>query len=207
MDAFTDPLMGRISDSMRIRGQRRRPYFLIACVPFAVSFALLWVPLESDSQWEKFVYYAGAYSMFSVALTALLIPYLALVPEMAVDYDERTSLQTYLNIASTLGIAVAIGMRPLAAALSDGSDGFLRAASLVGLVGAVFWLAVHRVSFERPEYASRAVRMGLWEGIRSAFAQTRFLADVPDSALREHARYPESITCVHSGDSSAAGSH
>jgi len=174
VDAFTDPLMGRISDSLRIRGERRRPYFLLASLPFALSFAMLWVPLESDSQWLQFFYYAGAYSVMSTALTVLVIPYLALVPEMAVDYDDRTSLQTYLNAASILGIAVAISMRPLAELLSDGADGFVRAGFLVGVVGAMCWIAVHRVSFERPEYASRAVKMGVVEGMRSAFSHRTF---------------------------------
>ena len=41
VDAFTDPLMGRISDRTRWRAGRRRPWFLIGAIPFGVSFALL----------------------------------------------------------------------------------------------------------------------------------------------------------------------
>jgi Na+/melibiose symporter-like transporter len=94
VDAVTDPMMGRISDHYRIRGERRRPYFLIASLPYALSFAMLWFQLDTDSQWLQFFYYAVAYSVMSTSLTVLVIPYLALVPEMAIDYDERTSCDT-----------------------------------------------------------------------------------------------------------------
>ena len=39
VDAFTDPLMGRLSDRTRWRRGRRRPYFLIGALPFGLSFA------------------------------------------------------------------------------------------------------------------------------------------------------------------------
>lgn len=174
VDAVTDPMMGRISDHYRIRGERRRPYFLIASLPYALSFAMLWFRIDTDSQWLQFFYYAVAYSVMSTSLTVLVIPYLALVPEMAIDYDERTSLQTYLNAASILGIVVALAIRPMANAFDVGGDGFLRAGLVVGVGGAVCWMAVHRVSFERPGYASRAVLMSVGEGLRSAFAHRTF---------------------------------
>jgi Na+/melibiose symporter-like transporter len=174
VDAFTDPLMGRFSDAVAIRGERRRPYFLIACVPLAVSFTMMWWSLETQVQWVLFLYHAAAYSLLSTVLTVLLIPYLALVPEMARDYDERTSLQTYLNGAAIFGVMAALAMRPLAGMLGEGAEGFSRAAAVFGIVAAACWLAVHGVSFERPEYSGRAVKMGVVEGLRSVYAHRTF---------------------------------
>ncbi len=158
VDAVTDPLMGKLSDTVRIRGERRRPYFLIACVPLSMSFTLLWLPVPTQEQWVLFAYHAAAYSLLSIALTVALIPYLALVPEMATDYDERTSMQSYLNGASILGIMLALALRPLAAYMGDGVDGYTRAAGIMGVFAAACWLAVHRASFERRSYSARSLR-------------------------------------------------
>ena len=63
IDAFTDPLMGRISDQTRWRCGRRRPYFLIGALPFGLSFAVMWVDRRSPSQAARFAYYAPIYCL------------------------------------------------------------------------------------------------------------------------------------------------
>jgi len=166
VDAITDPAMGRLSDVTRWRWGRRRPYFLIGAVPFGLTFALLWSAPPLASQWGLFAYYAVLYSLLSIFTTVLSVPYLALLPEMALDYDERTSLNTYRNAASVLGIAAAIGMRPLANLFGGGVDGFAAAGAIVGVIMVLPWLAVHRVSFERPNFQLRSVDLGVVEGLK-----------------------------------------
>ena len=43
IDAFADPIMGRISDRTTWRAGRRRPWFLLGALPYGVTFALLWI--------------------------------------------------------------------------------------------------------------------------------------------------------------------
>jgi len=62
IDAFTDPLMGRISDQTRWRAGRRRPYFLIAALPFGLSFAAMWIDVPTTSQAVRFAYYAAVFA-------------------------------------------------------------------------------------------------------------------------------------------------
>ena len=69
VDAFTDPLMGRISDLTPWKRGRRRPYFLIGAIPFGVSFALLWLDVPFGSQLGKFAYY------FQAPMAALRYPF------------------------------------------------------------------------------------------------------------------------------------
>ncbi len=174
VDAVTDPLMGRLSDVTRWRWGRRRPYFLIGAVPFGMGFAMLWnvPPVTSDGL--LFAYFVVTYSLFVCAMTVLSVPYLALLPEMSLDYDERTSLNTYRHAASVVGIAAAVGMRPLAAALGGGAPGFATAAALMGVGLALPWLAVHRVSFERPNFQLRPVRLGFADGLRAVARHRTF---------------------------------
>jgi len=175
VDAFTDPLMGRISDETRWAGGRRRPYFLLGAIPFGVSFALLWWDVPLESQAAKFAYYTAVYSLLSIAMTVLSVPYLALIPEMAEDYDERTSLNTYRNVGSTLGIFAAIGIRPLAEAMGGGGAGFALAGALLGLVLTVPWIFVHRVSFERPDFQRTVDGMGFIDGLRALARHRTFV--------------------------------
>ena len=56
----------------------------------------------------------------------------ALIPEMALGYDARTSLNTFRSAGAILGTLAAIGIRPLADAFGGGSQGFLAAGAIYG---------------------------------------------------------------------------
>lgn len=165
VDAFSDPAMGRLSDLTRWRSGRRRPYFLIGAIPFGVFFALMWLDVPFESQLAKFAYYALTYVMVSLSMTCLSVPYLALLPEMAPTYDERTSFNTFRSAAAVLGTFAAVGMKTLADALGGDSAAWWRAAMVVGVWLVLPWFAVHRVSFERPGYR-RAAQVGFVEGAK-----------------------------------------
>lgn len=166
IDAFTDPAMGRISDLCRWRLGRRRPFFLIGAIPLGVFYALLWVDASAFSQWGMFAYYTAVYVMVSLALTCLSVPYLALQPEMAIGYDARTSLNTYRNAGSIVGVLAAVSFRPVAGALGGGSEGFALAGVLFGVLLAVPWLAIFAATWERPEFQTRPASMSFVEGAR-----------------------------------------
>lgn len=150
VDAFTDPMMGRLSDKTAWRAGRRRPYFLIGCVPFGVFFALLWLDVPIASTPGRFVWYCGVYVMLSLAMTVLSVPYLALIPEMSRNYDERTSLNTWRAAAGIVAVFFTIGMSALARLLGDDARAWSMAAAITSVWLVLPWLAVHRVSWERP---------------------------------------------------------
>jgi sugar (glycoside-pentoside-hexuronide) transporter len=165
VDAITDPMMGRISDLTRWRAGRRRPYFLIGALPFGVFFGLMWLDLPLASQGAKFAYYSAAYVGVSLAMTCLSVPYLALIPEMAIGYDERTSFNTFRSAAAVMGTFVAAAMKPLSDWLGGGGAGWSQAAAILGVWLVLPWLAVFRVSFERPGFRREAM-VGFAEGTR-----------------------------------------
>ncbi|MFP6640582.1 MAG: MFS transporter, partial [Myxococcota bacterium] len=89
VDAISDPLMGQLSDRTRWEIGRRRPFFLLGMIPLGLFFSLIW-STPFTSQGAMFLWYLGVYIGVSLSMTVVSVPYLALIPEMATDYDERT---------------------------------------------------------------------------------------------------------------------
>ncbi len=165
VDAVTGPLMGRVSDLTRSRFGRRRGYFLLGALPFGVAFALMWATPAFASEAARFGYYLAVFVLVSLSMTSVSVPYLALIPEMATDYDERISLNTYRTVAAVLGTFAAVGMKELADAFGGGAAGWQHSAAIMGAWIALPWIAVWAVSFERPEFV-RPVQLGFVEGAR-----------------------------------------
>ncbi len=166
IDAFTDPLMGRLSDLTRLPGGRRRPYFLLGALPFGASFALLFVDVPVDSQWARFAYYAALYALWTTASTVLTVPYVALLPELTPDYNERTSLSIYRSASGQLGTMIAaLATQPTVRALGGGAYAYL----VIGIVYGVWltwpWLVVFFSTRERPEF-QRPVQISFVLGLR-----------------------------------------
>ena len=174
IDAITDPLMGRLSDITRWRWGRRRPYFVLAALPFGVSFALLWQDLGIDAQVTLFAAYAALYILHTTASTMLGVPYMALLPELALGYDERTALNVFRQVGSVLGTLVAaVAMRPLVDVLGGGAEGFARSGIVLGVWMMLPWFVVYGVTWERPAFV-RPVQMSFAEGVRRVAAHRAY---------------------------------
>ena len=132
-------------------------------IPFGAGFGLLWLTLPESSQIAMFAYYTGVFVFMSLSMTVLVVPYLALQPEMALGYDARTSLNAYRNAGSILGVFAAIAVRPVAEAFGGGAVGYASAGALYGALVAAPWLAIYAViiakagDFLRRSAARRAI--------------------------------------------------
>ncbi len=93
-DAISDPLMGILSDNTKSKFGRRRIYFITGVLPIFISFAMLWLSINTNSQSALFVYYVISYLFFNTILTMVMIPYNAILPSMTNNYKERTSFIT-----------------------------------------------------------------------------------------------------------------
>ena len=92
VDAFTDPLMGFISDKTRSRWGRRRPYIFVGAIASGVIFALLWQLPSGQSESFYFWFFLGGSLLFFLAYTIFATPWVALGYELTPDYHERTRL-------------------------------------------------------------------------------------------------------------------
>ncbi len=96
-DAFTDPLMGYISDNTRSRWGRRRPYIFAGAITSGIFFAALWqLPAGYGENFTFWFFLIGSI-VFYLAYTVYATPWVALGCEMTPDYHERTRLMAVSN--------------------------------------------------------------------------------------------------------------
>jgi Na+/melibiose symporter-like transporter len=94
VDAFTDPLMGVISDRTRHKFGRRHPYFLLGMIPMGLSYFMLF---SIQTSWELsqqylFVWMLTFTMLTRLGMTIFEVPHRSLGSEMSRSYTERTSI-------------------------------------------------------------------------------------------------------------------
>ena len=105
VDAFTDPLMGVISDRTRHRFGRRHPYFLLGMIPMGLSYFMLF---SIQTSWELSQQYLFLWMLTFTMLTRLgmtifEVPHRSLGSEMSRSYTERTSIFATRELLGWMG--------------------------------------------------------------------------------------------------------
>jgi GPH family glycoside/pentoside/hexuronide:cation symporter len=106
-DAFTDPIMGYVSDNTRTRWGRRRPYIFVGAIAAGLAFALLWHLPDGRGESFYFWYFLIGSIIFYLAYTVFATPWVALGYELTPDYHERTRLMGVQNFMGQLAYVVA----------------------------------------------------------------------------------------------------
>ena len=153
-DAVNDPLVGILTDRMRSRWGRRRPFLLFFAIPFGASFLLLWWAPPWHNQIALAATVTLAFMISDTFETLCGVPFASLLPELTPDYDERTTLTSFrifFNLLASLVTAVA-APAIVAAALSAGlsqQQGYLIVAGIFGGLAVIPFLLIFAVVRER----------------------------------------------------------
>lgn len=95
VDAFTDPIMGGISDNFRSRYGRRKPFMVVGGIGAGLTFALLWMIPHGWSGNAYFWWFLIVSLIFYLFTTVFGVPWSALGFSLTADYDERTRLMAF----------------------------------------------------------------------------------------------------------------
>lgn len=94
-DAFSDPVVGYLSDNTHSKWGRRHPWMYASALPVGICYYFLWVPPASLTGNELFPYILTLAILIRVLITFFEVPSSALAAELTEEYDERTSLFSY----------------------------------------------------------------------------------------------------------------
>ena len=103
-DAFTDPIMGYISDNFPLRFGKRKPWVLIGGILFIFSTWMLFVPIYQSVDVEYFFFWLF---ISAIGWTIAYAPYYAMGAELSMDYLERSKITFCRELFTILGIIFA----------------------------------------------------------------------------------------------------
>ena len=148
-NAFNNPVLGYLSDRTRSRWGRRIPYILFVGLPYAVCFALLFTaPFDGRTNPVGLLLYFGiAIVVWEGLYTAIATGYYGLLPEMFVDYRERTDVAAKMNIFQTIALVLGAALPPLLASLL----GWAGMATVLAVISVIAIYAGYPALFEREE--------------------------------------------------------
>lgn len=105
-DAINDPLTGAISDRVRTRWGRRRPFIFVGALLLGPAMALFWLPTPPPAtQVGLAVWAALTYIAYNSVQTVISVPYASLSTEISVDFDQRNKVNVLRLLFSTVASA------------------------------------------------------------------------------------------------------
>ncbi len=192
VDAFTDPLMGVLTDRTRSRLGRRHPWIFLSAPPLAASLYLVFAPPVGLSQGALFAWMLCWTLVNRFALTMFHVPYLSLGAELTRDWHERTVLVSMRHsFGQVAGMFPAfVGLLWLFRQTAEHGDGrvyaaayptyaALAAGSVLLVIFATAWMTRDRIP-TLPQADARAREHGvlraLWRDLSEVLQQRSFRA-------------------------------
>ena len=99
-DVVTDPLFGALSDRYETPWGRRRPWLVIGMLFLMLSIFMLFMPSGTVSA----SYFLGWLVFMYIGWTMITVSHTAWALELSADYDQRTHIAGWLQVAVMIGL-------------------------------------------------------------------------------------------------------
>lgn len=181
IDAIYDPFIAQYSDSSKNPKGRRIPLMKKAILPSLAFCFLVFYPLKQEVSTINIVWLAIVLVGFYVASTTYIIPYYALLPELAPTSKDKVRLATWQSVGYVFGIAIASNTFNLAG-LFQNSFGveskvvaLQYAVLIMCLLGAVF-MAITVFAIDEKKYGiNKPIAVPMKNALKQTLANKNFL--------------------------------
>ena len=158
-DAFTDPIIGRLSDRTRSRWGRRRPWILAALPLMMIGIYKLFLPEPPVTVFYLF----GWLIVLWTGWTMFLIPYFAWAAELTPDFHERSVVTGFRSMMGVVGQLLAL-LVPAAALYFFDFGGTGNVLMLIGIMALVMIPTIVLPALtqvpERQDYVPSTIPLG-----------------------------------------------
>lgn len=119
VDAVIDPFIAQLSDRSRNPKGRRIPMMKLAILPSVIFCCLIFNPLKQEESTANIIWLIFALVGFYVSSTTYIIPYNALLPELAPGPNDKVRMSTFQSVGYVTGIGISSNVFNLEELLRD----------------------------------------------------------------------------------------
>ncbi|NHJ24767.1 MAG: hypothetical protein EAX89_09345 [Candidatus Lokiarchaeota archaeon] len=173
VNALNDPLLGQLSDRTNPErwGSRRKIYIKYGAPIWALTFMLVWIPWSFDNQLIIFLHYVISICLFDTMLTLVILVWLALLPEMTSDLDERAKGNFYSVL---LGSIVILPTFIIVGAMDPTSIAFQLFMLIIAIISTILLFITASLCEEKPEF-QKDKGFPLWKAVKETLKLKSFL--------------------------------
>ncbi|NLH47940.1 MAG: MFS transporter [Myxococcales bacterium] len=203
LEAFAEPTVGHLSDKYSFRWGRRKPWIIFG-TPLLMLFSMViffppdrtgpgttWFSVAGVEFTPNFVWLLVTHTGFWIMYTAVVAPYLSLLPEITPYNNERIKVSEYMAYSDVLGSVLgAVGVGAMITVFASGltlgpirlDNSFEVTGLLMGIFFAfTFYLSIWKIK-EKPAAEIKQVHFGFLESVVQSFKNPTFPTYVTASA-------------------------
>jgi GPH family glycoside/pentoside/hexuronide:cation symporter len=180
VDALFDPFIASLSDKSKNPKGRRIPFMKWAILPAVVFCCLTFYPLVMKESGHNAAWLAVTMTLFFMSVTAYIIPYNALLPELTESAEEKVKLSSFQQAGFVIGIIIAASVNNYA----DGLQYFFHVADrdtavqytiwgLAVIAGVVMLIPIFAID-EKKYSTSKPSHLPILPAIRKTFSNRNF---------------------------------
>ncbi len=157
VNAINDPLLGQLSDKTDRKkwGGRRIPYIKYGAPVWALSFVLLWFPWSFSNEIIMVIHYTVTICGYDMMLTLVILCWMALLPEMTSNIDERNKVNFLVLLIGFFGLLPFFIIVPI---MKDaGLQAFQFINIFIAIISVICYMITVHFSEEKPEFQSDEV--------------------------------------------------